>query len=102
MDKLDAIIRRAAEYLHEGRRQQGIAKRQQRDREARIRRGLDQLHDRILLHFPPTKREARHDLSDKQFKRLQQSEAGHRLQLFMMLVRELAIDEDEWESPLNF
>ena len=102
MDVLDKIIHKCATALHEGRRQQAVERRHEKDREAKIRRDLDQLQDRILLHFPPTKRDARPDLSDKQFQRLQKAEAAHRTQLFLMLVREMALDDEMPKSDLDF
>jgi hypothetical protein len=102
MDSLDKFIHRCAEALHEAGRQRAVQKRHERDREAKIRVALETLEDRILLHFPPTKRESRLDLNDEQFKRLQEAEAGHRLQLLLAVVSMAGIAGDEPESDLNF
>ena len=103
MDFIDKLIERCATSLHEGRRQQGVERRHRKERESEARRRLDELWDRIELHFPVTKRESRPDLSNKQFRQLLQAEEGHRLQLFMMLVRSLALDNGEPpQNPLDF
>jgi hypothetical protein len=103
VDKLDAFIKRCATALHEAGRQRAVARRHRKEEEAAIRRNLTDLEDRIALHFPPTKRESRLDLTDAQFKKLQAAETAHRMQLFLTVVSMAGFGNDAPpESDLNF
>jgi hypothetical protein len=103
MDSLDKFIRQCASALHESARQRAVQRRHSKEREAESRRYLTDLEDRILLHFPPTKREARLDLNDRQFAQLRRAEANHRYQLMLAVVSQAGMSEDDMpEHPLNF
>jgi hypothetical protein len=94
MNRLDQFIKSAATTFHEIARQAAVGRRHARDREAEAAREVDQLMDRILFHYPLTKRESRHDLSDEQFKQLRMAEAAHRTQLLLSVIARLASDAE--------
>jgi hypothetical protein len=101
MDKLDKFIRQCAVALHEAARQGGVQRRHAKERESEIKRYLSDLEDRILLHFPQTKRESRLDLNDRQFAQLRRAEANHRYQLMLSVVSRAGMNEDGPGAPVN-
>jgi hypothetical protein len=103
MDQLDQFLKRCADALHETARQSTIQRRNAKGREADARVKIAEIEDRILFHFPPTKRASRPDLNDEQFKQLRIAEARHRVQLLLTVVSMAGVGNDELpESPLNF
>lgn len=99
MDKIDQLIKSAADVFHETARLDTVSRRHGRDREAQARRDVDQLMDRILFHYPLTKRASRPDLSDPEFEKLLMSEMAHRTQLMLTVIAGIASDADDGVNP---
>lgn len=95
MDFIDRLIRRNASALHEKQRLQAVARRHEQDQRATANVLYDRIKDRVLFHFPVTRRDQRSDLSDQQFARLQAEEWAHRNALILSIVVEMASDSDE-------
>lgn len=94
MSSLDELIHSVALEIHEGNRQQAVQRRHMRDREAAASRMIETIVDRLLFHFPLTRREQRPDLSETGFKKLQQAELAHRNALLIRIADVLSSVED--------
>jgi hypothetical protein len=100
MDFIDRMIRRAADAFQERARLQAVARRHARERAADANVLYEQIKDKVLFHFPLTRREQRPELSDAKFEQLQRAEWTHRTQLILSIVTTMGASDDD-ENPLE-
>src|ERR1700691_2486226 len=101
MDFIYRAIRRVAYAFHEKARLQAVARRHTRERAAHANVLYEQIKDKVLFHFPLTRREQRNDLSDAKFEQLRQAEWAHRTQLILSIATSMAANDDDDENPLE-